>query len=134
LCLASSAPAPIATGWSDPVAGWESHPLKTNTFHGAHSVCPRSPPVCPRGPPIETRSVPEGSHKSWEDEGPFWARPEWEDKAVFLTEKEALKFIRANGHHLNEPRTYVKHFWRNSEMETVMRALEEFSGEKLVWR
>ena len=21
----------IATGWSDPVAGWELHPLKTNT-------------------------------------------------------------------------------------------------------
>ena len=24
--------APIATGWSDPVAGWELHPLETNTF------------------------------------------------------------------------------------------------------
>jgi hypothetical protein len=22
----------LATGWSDPVAGWESHPPKTNTF------------------------------------------------------------------------------------------------------
>jgi hypothetical protein len=31
----TSAAAPIATGWSDPVAGWELHPLKTNTFHGA---------------------------------------------------------------------------------------------------
>lgn len=71
---------------------------------------------------------------SWDDHGPFWVRAEWEDKAVFLTEKAALKFMRANAHHLNEPRTYVKHFWRNSEMETVMRALEEFSGEKLVWK
>jgi len=34
----SSTAAPIATGWSDPVAGWELHPLKINTFHGAHSV------------------------------------------------------------------------------------------------
>ena len=25
-----------ATGWSDPVAGWDLHPLKTNTFHTAH--------------------------------------------------------------------------------------------------
>jgi hypothetical protein len=34
----TSTAAPIATGWSDPVAGWELHPLKTNTFtvHGAH--------------------------------------------------------------------------------------------------
>src|SRR5271157_5059867 len=28
--------ASIATGWSDPVAGWDLHPLKTNTFHTAH--------------------------------------------------------------------------------------------------
>jgi hypothetical protein len=28
----TSAAAPTATGWSDPVAGWESHPLKTYTF------------------------------------------------------------------------------------------------------
>ena len=28
----TSTVAPIATGWSDPVAGWELHPLKINTF------------------------------------------------------------------------------------------------------
>ena len=28
----ASTAAPIATGWSDPVAGWELHPLKTNTL------------------------------------------------------------------------------------------------------
>ena len=28
----TSTAAPIATGGSDPVAGWELHPLKTNTF------------------------------------------------------------------------------------------------------
>jgi hypothetical protein len=28
----ASTAAPIATGWSDPVAGWESHPLKNLTF------------------------------------------------------------------------------------------------------
>ena len=31
----TSTAAPIATGWSDPVAGWELHPLKTNTFFTA---------------------------------------------------------------------------------------------------
>jgi hypothetical protein len=76
----------------------------------------------------------EEAERSWQQHGPFQVRAEWEDKEVFLTEKAALLYIRANGHHLNEPRTYVKHFWRNSQMETVMRALEEFSGEKLVWR
>ena len=38
-----STAAPIATGWSDPVAGWDLHPLKNHAFHGAHSVCPRAP-------------------------------------------------------------------------------------------
>ena len=28
----TSTAAPIATGWSDPVAGWELHPRKTNTI------------------------------------------------------------------------------------------------------
>ena len=28
--------APIATGWSDPVAGWDSHPQKISTFFTLH--------------------------------------------------------------------------------------------------
>ena len=28
----TSTAAPIATGWSEPVAGWDLHPLKTNAF------------------------------------------------------------------------------------------------------
>ncbi len=31
----ASTAAPIATGWSDPVAGRELHPLKIRAFHGA---------------------------------------------------------------------------------------------------
>ena len=31
-CFVASTAAPIATGWSDPVAAWESHPLKNYTF------------------------------------------------------------------------------------------------------
>ena len=34
----TSTAAPIATGWSDPVAGWELHPLKTNTLGAAHNL------------------------------------------------------------------------------------------------
>ena len=40
----TSTAAPIATGWSDPVAGWELHPLKTNTFARRTT---RSDPVGP---------------------------------------------------------------------------------------
>jgi hypothetical protein len=31
----ASATASIATGRSEPVSGWDSHPLKMNSFHGA---------------------------------------------------------------------------------------------------
>jgi hypothetical protein len=77
---------------------------------------------------------PEYTEESWEKRHPFCVREEWEDCEIFLTEKAALLYIRANRHRLNEPRTYVKHFWRNSQMELVMKALEEFSGESLVRR
>jgi hypothetical protein len=31
----ASTTAPIATGWSDPVPGWDLHPLWSSAFHGA---------------------------------------------------------------------------------------------------
>ena len=34
----TSTAAPIATGWSDPVPGWDLHPLLTSAFHGAPNV------------------------------------------------------------------------------------------------
>src|SRR5271157_4827654 len=40
----TSTVAPIATGWSDPVAGWELHPLKINTFpRRTHGLTPQTP-------------------------------------------------------------------------------------------
>ena len=51
----TSTAAPIATGWSDPVAGWELHPLKTNTSRfTAHSMV--SPEL--GALPPEARAVP----------------------------------------------------------------------------
>ena len=47
----SSTAAPIATGWSDPVAGWELHPLKTNTFpRRTKWLAPSSGPPPPAAP------------------------------------------------------------------------------------
>src|SRR6202021_3460124 len=37
--------ASIATGWSDPVAGWELHPLKINTLHGSRRTRCMSYPI-----------------------------------------------------------------------------------------
>jgi len=46
----TSTAAPIATGWSDPVAGWDSHPLKTNTSHGSRRTGMVSPDLRTEGP------------------------------------------------------------------------------------
>ncbi len=42
----TSTAAPIATGWSDLLAGWELHPLKIHTLSTAHSS--RVPVSVPR--------------------------------------------------------------------------------------
>lgn len=34
----ASTAASIAAGWSDPVPGWDLHPLLTSAFHGAHET------------------------------------------------------------------------------------------------
>ena len=45
----TSTAAPIATGWSDRVAGWELHPLKIVTFHDAQlGLTPSGEPAAPR--------------------------------------------------------------------------------------
>jgi len=52
----------------------------------------------------------------------------WRCKGVFLTQTAALKHIHANQHRYFKTRTYVQHFWRNSEMETVFEALADYCG------
>ena len=53
--------ASIATGWSDPVAGWDSHPLKINTFFTAHEYgVPRT--VAPKSRNCELTTFQRGRH------------------------------------------------------------------------
>ncbi len=52
----TSAAAPIATGWSDPVAGWELHPLKSQHLFTAHNRSdPKARPrlAGPQGSPLK---------------------------------------------------------------------------------
>ena len=49
----SSTAAPIATGWSDPDAGWELHPLKINTLHGSRRT------QCMSFQPLRSRPAPD---------------------------------------------------------------------------
>ena len=50
----TSTAVPIAAGWSNPVARWELHPLKINTFHTAHNrIWPREA-LCRKRPEISS--------------------------------------------------------------------------------
>jgi len=44
-------PLRLGTGWSDPVPGWDLHPLSTSAFHGAHeqTLEKQHTPPCPAG-------------------------------------------------------------------------------------
>ena len=50
----TSTAAPIATGWSDPVAGWELHPLKSQHLFTAHT---RSDPKADELTPRRTKDI-----------------------------------------------------------------------------
>lgn len=54
-----------------------------------------------------------------------WVTPE--NHNVFFTEKAIKKHIKANAHHWGETRTYVRHAWRNPEMEGALSALREIA-------
>ena len=68
----------------------------------------------------------------WEEEYPYeepleieYYRGEPEVSNVFFTEKACEKHIKANHYHFIEPRSYVKHAWRNPEMEQLFEAIRE---------
>ena len=52
----------------------------------------------------------------------------YEPRQPFLTEKAANAHIKANRYKYKDPRTYVKHFYRNSEMEQLYKILNELVG------
>lgn len=57
-----------------------------------------------------------------------------EQGPVFLTEKAINKHIEANRHHYGKTaQSYVDHFWRNPEMESLFKAIADISGIELEW-
>lgn len=44
---------------------------------------------------------------------------------VFFTEKACHKHIEQNHYHFSAPRSYVRHAWRNPEMENLFKAINK---------
>jgi len=49
---------------------------------------------------------------------------------VFFTEKACHRHIELNHYHFRDPRSYVKHAWRNPEVEGIIKALREIAESK----
>lgn len=49
---------------------------------------------------------------------------------VFFTEKACEKHIRENGYHFNIPTSYIRHAWRNPEIENLFVAIREIVERK----
>ena len=64
-----------------------------------------------------TDDVDEGWHKIYVDTQKVYSN-------AFFTAKACKEHIEANHYHYNEPRDYLKHAWRNPEMELISNFLE----------
>lgn len=53
-----------------------------------------------------------------------------DNNGIFLTEKAANEHIKLNGYHYNNPRTYVRYFWRCPEIEKLFEAISDVCGVK----
>lgn len=45
---------------------------------------------------------------------------------VFLTKKGYLEHVELNGHNLREHQVYIKHAWRNPEMDNLIKIIKKF--------
>jgi hypothetical protein len=52
----------------------------------------------------------------------------------FFTEKAANQHLKINGHNYESPKTYVKHAYRNSEIEDLLKAISIIIDTKLIRR
>ena len=49
---------------------------------------------------------------------------------VFFTEKACHDHIENNHYHFRDPKSYVKHAWRNPEIQNIIKALREIANNK----
>lgn len=52
------------------------------------------------------------------------------DENVFFTEKAYFEHLRINRHNLRDPHFYIKHAWRNEEMENLFEAIHTIGNTK----
>lgn len=69
----------------------------------------------------------EPNHKDW-DITKIYLKKHYEVSNVFLTERAYKEHTSVNGHNLKEPRSFVFHAFRNSELRDLFKAISEFGG------
>jgi hypothetical protein len=53
-----------------------------------------------------------------------------ENHNIFFTETACKKHLCANMHHFKSPSTYVRHAWRNPEIETLLNIVHELAKQE----
>lgn len=72
-------------------------------------------------------SAKEAHMKAEEDLREGWLEQYFDEDNVFLTKDGYEKHLRLNRHNLHEPEYYIKHAWRNPEMDGLFKALCEIT-------
>lgn len=53
---------------------------------------------------------------------------------IFFSEKACTEHMKANAHHYVGERSFVKHAWRNPEIENLFKAISSLSETPLDWK
>lgn len=61
----------------------------------------------------------------------FYVDEDYEYSNVFFTSKACDEYIKLNRHNLKSPDNYLKHAFRNREMEMIFKFITELNGGKL---
>lgn len=82
----------------------------------------------PEGEDIDAFAYSNGYEIEW-----FGFTRDYEERSgsnVFFTERAYRDHVSINGHNLKEPRSFVKHAFRNAEMENLFDALRDITREQ----
>jgi hypothetical protein len=78
---------------------------------------------------IEEGISAKEAHMKAEDElQELYVEQYFDEDNIFLTEEGYERHLKLNRHNLKEPHSYVKHCFRNPEMEGLLKAIFEVAG------
>lgn len=66
-----------------------------------------------------------------DDPDVVYLRARWVDREHFFTQEAAEQHLRSNHYHYTEGRIYVDHFWRNPQVNRLLKTIATLTGKKI---